>query len=69
VPRFFFGKAPRELGRMLRSAWRGDRVQAFDAELWLWFFAGVLRQRWKDRKLPRPPVPARPQIAPHQGEA
>ena len=42
VPRFFYRKAPRELGRMLLSAWRGDRVQAFDAELWLWFFAGVV---------------------------
>jgi glycosyltransferase involved in cell wall biosynthesis len=56
VPRFYLRKAPRELWRLLMSAWRGDRVAAFDAELWLWFLAGVLRQRWKDRRLPRPPA-------------
>lgn len=59
VPRFYFGKAPRELRRLLASTWRGDRVGAFDAELWLWFLAGVLRQRWKDRGLPRPPAEER----------
>ena len=25
---------------------RGDTVASFDAELWLWFFAGVSKQRW-----------------------
>jgi glucosyl-dolichyl phosphate glucuronosyltransferase len=54
VPRFFYGKALREIRRACLSAWRGDRVGSFDAELWLWFFAGVLRQRWTDRKQPRP---------------
>jgi glycosyltransferase involved in cell wall biosynthesis len=63
VPRFFYGLVPRELHRMWLSAWNGDRVGSFDAELWLWFFAGVLRQRWKDRKLPRPPASARAQVA------
>jgi glycosyltransferase involved in cell wall biosynthesis len=56
VPRFFYGKAPRELARAITSRWRGDAASAFDAELWLYFFAGVLRQRWRDRKVPRPPV-------------
>jgi hypothetical protein len=28
--------------------------------LWLYFFAGVLRQRWRDRKLPRPAAVQRP---------
>jgi glycosyltransferase involved in cell wall biosynthesis len=64
VPRFFYGKVRREIRRSLVSAWRGDRAQSFDAELWLWFFAGVLRQRWQDRKLPRPPASARPAGAP-----
>jgi glycosyltransferase involved in cell wall biosynthesis len=59
VPRFFYGKAPREVRRWLMSALRGDSVVSFEAELWLWFFAGVLKQRWADRKLPRPPAARR----------
>jgi glycosyltransferase involved in cell wall biosynthesis len=59
VPRFFFGKAPRELRRMITAAWNGDAPASFDAELWLWFLAGVVRQRWTDRKLPRPPADSR----------
>jgi hypothetical protein len=41
------------------GAWRGKSAESFDAELWLWFFAGVLKQRWQDRKLPRPAVQLR----------
>lgn len=59
VPRFFYRKAPRELRRWLMSALKGDAVGSFDAELWLWFFAGVLKQRWTDRRLPRPPATRR----------
>jgi glycosyltransferase involved in cell wall biosynthesis len=69
VPRFFFGKVPREVRRMIRDAWRGDRVASFDAELWLWFFAGVVRQRWRDRKLPRPPASRRAEASHSLGEA
>jgi len=54
VPRFFYRKVLREVRRGCLSAWRGDRVGCFDAELWLWFFAGVLRQRWRDRGRQRP---------------
>ena len=36
---------------------------AFDAELWLFFFAGVIRQRWRDRKLPRPAADRRVQAS------
>ena len=54
VPRFFYGKAPRELRRAISCALRGRPDESFDAELWLYFFAGVARQRWRDRKLPRP---------------
>ena len=59
VPRYFYRKAPREVRRWVTSAFRGDAVESFDAELWLWFFAGVLKQRWTDRKLPRPPAARR----------
>jgi hypothetical protein len=59
VPRFFYRKVPRELRRWLTAAIKGDAVSSFDAELWLWFFAGVFRQRWIDRHLPRPPATRR----------
>jgi hypothetical protein len=40
--------------RSIRSwAWRslsGDSIAAFERELWLCFFAGVVRQRWNDRR-------------------
>lgn len=39
----FHGAAERR-GRI-----RNERV-AFERELWLCFFAGVVRQRWRDRK-------------------
>jgi glycosyltransferase involved in cell wall biosynthesis len=60
VPRFFYRKAPRELLRAITCAWQGRADESFDAELWLYFFAGVLRQRWRDRKLPRPAPIHRP---------
>ncbi|HET7219793.1 MAG TPA: glycosyltransferase family 2 protein [Vicinamibacterales bacterium] len=63
VPRFFYRKVLREIRRMVVSAWHGDKVESFDAELWLFFFAGVLRQRWRDRKLPRPERSARGLVA------
>ena len=51
VPRHLFSKA----ARSTRSwVWRMLRRQpdAFDYELWLCFFAGVVQQRWTDRRLP-----------------
>jgi hypothetical protein len=27
-----------------------DGTAAFEHELWLWFFAGIVKQRWKDRR-------------------
>jgi glycosyltransferase involved in cell wall biosynthesis len=59
VPRFFYGMVPRELWRMAKTAWGGKAAESFDAELWLWFFMGVLHQRWRDRKLPRPDATVR----------
>jgi glycosyltransferase involved in cell wall biosynthesis len=69
VPRFFYGKVVREVRRMIGERWCGNRVSSFDAELWLWFFAGVVHQRWKDRRLPRPPADRRAHAAQSLGEA
>jgi GT2 family glycosyltransferase len=50
VPRYMYRSCLRMFAGMLKSALRGDQVATFENELWLWFFAGVVKQRWKDRR-------------------
>jgi glucosyl-dolichyl phosphate glucuronosyltransferase len=50
VPSPLFAKALRSLRRFVWRTLRRDRVAAFESELWLCFFAGVLRQRWSERR-------------------
>ena len=50
VPRYLYRSALRMLGDMVKAAARRDPIAAFENELWLWFFAGIIRQRWRDRK-------------------
>jgi hypothetical protein len=47
VPRYLFRTGILKFFSMVR----GDAITRFEDELWLWFFAGILRQRWKDRQL------------------
>ena len=49
VPRYMFRTAVTTLGAIGRAALRRDPVATFEHELWLWFFAGVLRRRVADR--------------------
>jgi glycosyltransferase involved in cell wall biosynthesis len=49
VPRYMYRSCLGAFGNMIRAAIRGDRVATFEHELWIWFFAGILRQRLKDR--------------------
>ncbi len=49
VPRYLYRRAIASAVATVRAAVRGDAVAAFEEELWLWFFAGILAQRWKDR--------------------
>ena len=46
VPRYLYRKALSSLVTWLTAAVRGDAVASFDHELWVWFFAGIVRQRW-----------------------
>jgi glycosyltransferase involved in cell wall biosynthesis len=69
VPRFFYGNVPREIKRAVVTAWHGDAVASFESELWLWFFVGVFRQRWRDRHLPRPEAPGPRLAAPGEQKA
>jgi GT2 family glycosyltransferase len=51
VPRYLARTAFRELRLMIAAALRRDTVGSFEHELWLWMFAGIIRQRWRDRRL------------------
>ena len=49
VPRYMYRSCLRMFIRIFSSALRRNKVATFENELWIWFFAGVLVQRWKDR--------------------
>lgn len=51
VPRYLYRRAGSHLVGWLLSAVRGQRVAAFDHEVWLWFFAGIVKQRWQDSRV------------------
>jgi glycosyltransferase involved in cell wall biosynthesis len=61
VPRYLYRRAATNLIGWLRGTARRDPVGAFDHEIWLWFFAGIVKQRWKDSRLRTvvKPVPAK----------
>jgi glycosyltransferase involved in cell wall biosynthesis len=61
VPRYLFRKALGSVVSWMRAAVKTDALAAFEHETWLWFFAGVVRQRWADTRPRRAgrPVPAK----------
>ena len=50
VPRYMYRSCLRAFKDSVGARIRGDRVATFEHELWMWFFAGIVRQRFKDRK-------------------
>jgi glycosyltransferase involved in cell wall biosynthesis len=56
VPRYLYRKALTHVWSWLGATVRRDAFAAFDHELWVWFFAGIVAQRWKDRRRPRAAV-------------
>src|SRR3954469_10972931 len=52
VPRYLYRKALGSAAGALSKALRGDATGAFDDELWVWFFAGIVSQRWRHRGAP-----------------
>ncbi|MFL6278404.1 MAG: glycosyltransferase family 2 protein [Blastocatellia bacterium] len=50
VPRYMYRSALRMVADLVKAAARRDPIPAFENELWLWFFAGIVQQRWRDRK-------------------
>jgi glycosyltransferase involved in cell wall biosynthesis len=53
VPRYLYRKALRHAGQMVHDLVRRRPVDTFEHELWLWFFAGIVRQRFRDTRLRR----------------
>ncbi len=51
VPRYLYRTAASTLWHMLVATARRDYVASFERETWLWFFAGIVQQRWKDRRV------------------
>jgi len=60
VPRYLFRTCFRSFVSMISSFIRGDAVARFEHELWMWFFAGILKQRWKNRRHPIPVRASKP---------
>ena len=52
VPRYLYRTFVQKIVAMFGSLAKGNAVATFESELWLWFFAGILRQRWKNRRAP-----------------
>jgi glycosyltransferase involved in cell wall biosynthesis len=54
VPRYLFRTCLKSAFRMLSAAAKREPVATFENELWLWFFAGIVKQRWKDTRRGKP---------------
>jgi glucosyl-dolichyl phosphate glucuronosyltransferase len=63
VPRFMYRQCLEQFAGWAADMARRDARSAFDHELWLWFFAGVLRQRVVTSRGARPSAPAGAQEA------
>jgi hypothetical protein len=57
VPRYLFRKAASHMSAYVRATLHRDPIAAFDHELWLWFFGGIVKQRVADRRVVRRPEP------------
>jgi glycosyltransferase involved in cell wall biosynthesis len=52
IPRYLFRSALVALRDSAAAALKHDPAASFERELWLWFFAGIVKQRWRDRREP-----------------
>jgi glucosyl-dolichyl phosphate glucuronosyltransferase len=52
VPRYLYRTCVSSFLSMFSSLFRRDAVARFEHELWIWFFAGIVKQRWKNRHKP-----------------
>jgi glycosyltransferase involved in cell wall biosynthesis len=63
VPRFMYRQGLRQMASWARKMAKGDPQSAFEHELWLCFFAGVLKQRVLTSRGARPAAAAEAQEA------
>lgn len=54
VPRYMYRNLLTRIRDLVVAKLRRDSVAAFEHELWLCFFAGVVKQRWAERHVPIP---------------
>ena len=54
VPRYMFRSALVAVRDVVSATLRGHVAEAFERELWLWMFAGIVARRWKDRAIGAP---------------
>jgi GT2 family glycosyltransferase len=52
VPRYLYRTAAATFMDVVAASLRRDETRAFEQELLLWMYAGIARQRWKDRGTP-----------------
>lgn len=67
VPRYLYRVFLTRVRACLAAMVKGQWSAAFEHEMWLWMFAGIVRQRWRDRQQPfewRPRVETAAQKAP-----
>jgi glycosyltransferase involved in cell wall biosynthesis len=60
VPRYMFRTALAAARDTMRDRVAGRAAASFERELWLWMFAGIVKQRWHDRLSPPPRAALRP---------
>ncbi|MCU1385821.1 MAG: hypothetical protein JWL71_4518 [Acidobacteria bacterium] len=49
IPRYMFRSVLAAVRDSAAAALRRDAVTSFERELFVWFFAGIVKQRWRDR--------------------
>jgi glycosyltransferase involved in cell wall biosynthesis len=52
IPRYMYRTALKSAWRALSLRLKGNAIDAFDQELYVWMFFGILKQRWTDRHKP-----------------
>ena len=55
VPRFMYRTLAGHVKGLVGAWLRRDSVASFEHELWMCFFAGILKQRWTERRVVIPP--------------
>jgi glycosyltransferase involved in cell wall biosynthesis len=64
IPRYLFRSVVAALRDTAVAAAKGDVATSFERELFVWFFAGIVAQRWRDRgRAIAPRAAPRPQSA------